>query len=490
MSQPPARIARVIGKPAHSPAPVPPLTTLPDGTIKQVNPFSGTEVWTVPGRGNRPLAHYEPERKPVGERDAVTAFGLHRKLDTPPEKSRMIRDADGRARILRGLRTSELDATTPLFRRVANLFEILTYDYWNLNYGYRMNPAAAMHMTDYLSEEAGQNHVEKILRVKLRAGGTSEEELDELFAPERRMETLRERGAALFAGGHDVIIARDHYIPGAEHTDQLAASGTLDWRDHRLFIQFTIDSMDQLYRANRYVRYVAVFQNWLAPAGASFEHLHKQLVAIDEHGLQNEVEIAQVRSNPNMYNEWAVDYAMRHNLIIAENDHAVAFAGFGHRWPTLEVFSKSATTEPWLMPDAERDAVADLVHACHVAAGPTIPCNEEWLYRPLDVDVPMPWRIVIKWRVSTLAGFEGGTKIYINTISPQDLQRRVLAVLEEAREEGTLAPGIRLGEECGSTPNTLLYNPAIRPTPPGPHPAQPDQEEQGGAERPAQEERR
>ena len=23
----------------------------------------------------------------------------------------------------------------------------------------------------------------------------------------------------------------------------------------------------------------------------------------------------------------------------------------------------------------------------------------------LDVDVPMPWRIVIKWRVSTMAGF-------------------------------------------------------------------------------------
>ena len=32
------------------------LRTMADGTLKQVNPFSGTEVWTVPGRGNRPLA--------------------------------------------------------------------------------------------------------------------------------------------------------------------------------------------------------------------------------------------------------------------------------------------------------------------------------------------------------------------------------------------------------------------------------------------------
>lgn len=452
----------VIGSHASHPAPVPPLTTLPDGTIKQVNPFSGTEVWTVPGRGNRPIAEHRPEVRTVGDRDSATAFGLNRKLDTPPEKSRLVLDEDGRAHILRGLPVSQLEETEPLFRRVANLFEILTYDYWLLNYGYRMNPAAAKHMTDYLAEEAGQDHVEQILRAKWSAGGTTQEELDELFSPENRLQTLYEKSAGLFAGGHDVIIARDHYIPGADTTDQLASSGTLGWENHRHFIAFTVDGMDRLYRANRYVRYVAAFQNWLAPAGASFEHLHKQLVAIDEHGLQNELEIAQVRANPNMYNEWAVDYAARHNLVIAENDHAIAFAGFGHRWPTLEVFSKSATTEPWLMSDAERDAVSDLVHACHVAAGPHISCNEEWLHRPLDVDVPMPWRIVIKWRVSTMAGFEGGTKIFINTISPADLRERVLNALVKAQEEGQLAPGIGLGDDCATRPNMLKYNPAIR----------------------------
>ena len=85
------------------------------------------------------------------------------------------------------------------------------------------------------------------------------------------------------------------------------------------------------------------------------------------------------------------------------------------------------------MSDAERDAVSDLVHACHVAAGPHIACNEEWLHRPLDVDVPMPWRIVIKWRVSTMAGFEGGTKIYINTITPGQLKDRVLTALQKAK---------------------------------------------------------
>ena len=32
------------------------LIRMTDGTLKQVNPFSGAEVWTVVGRGNRPIA--------------------------------------------------------------------------------------------------------------------------------------------------------------------------------------------------------------------------------------------------------------------------------------------------------------------------------------------------------------------------------------------------------------------------------------------------
>ncbi|GAE78075.1 hypothetical protein JCM18918_4011 [Cutibacterium acnes JCM 18918] len=50
-----------------------------------------------------------------------------------------------------------------------------------------------------------------------------------------------------------------------------------------------------------------------------------------------------------------------------------------------------------------------------------MPANEEWHYRPMGTGVPVPWRIILKLRTSTLAGFEGGTKIYVNTISPTTL---------------------------------------------------------------------
>ncbi|MBP0500812.1 DUF4921 family protein, partial [Mycobacterium tuberculosis] len=36
-----------------------------DGTVKQINPFTGTEVWTVPGRGHRPVDHPPGEVLPV-----------------------------------------------------------------------------------------------------------------------------------------------------------------------------------------------------------------------------------------------------------------------------------------------------------------------------------------------------------------------------------------------------------------------------------------
>ena len=42
-----------------------PILRLADGTVKQTNMLSGTEVWTVPGRGNRPLPSALPDPEPI-----------------------------------------------------------------------------------------------------------------------------------------------------------------------------------------------------------------------------------------------------------------------------------------------------------------------------------------------------------------------------------------------------------------------------------------
>ena len=68
------------------------LSTMADGTVKQVGPLTGTEVWTVPGRGNRPLGLKRPEPNLIDEttRGAHCAFCEQRYLETPPEKARVV----------------------------------------------------------------------------------------------------------------------------------------------------------------------------------------------------------------------------------------------------------------------------------------------------------------------------------------------------------------------------------------------------------------
>lgn len=434
------------------------LHRLADGTVKQVNPFTGTEVWTVPGRAHRPLGSINADPSPIdpAQHEKYCAFCPARVLETPPEKTRLVADDQGSAHIIRDIDPEDL--TSPWeFRRIPNLFEILAYEYWFANYGHELQPAALRKRERYLSSSVGRAHVLEIIRTKLLASGTPIEVVNAMS--ETR---LLEQSTGLFGSGHDVIVGRRHYVDGASNNQELASSGTLTPQEHEWYFRLTVDGMRNLYQQNRYARYVAVFQNWLRPAGASFDHLHKQLVAIDERGVQTEQELQKVRLNPNIFNEQAVDYAAYHNLTIAENDHAVAFAGFGHRYPTLEVFSKSESPEPWKHSAEELRGVSDLVHALHAASGSHIPTNEEWHTKPLDVDMPMPWRIMIKWRVSTLAGFEGGTKIYLNTIDPWNLRDRIVPALLDLRQKGKISPNLRIATECDCRPNSLRYNPNLR----------------------------
>jgi hypothetical protein len=73
----------------------------------------------------------------------------------------------------------------------------------------------------------------------------------------------------------------------------------------------------------------------------------------------------------------------------------------------------------------------------------------------------MPWRILIKWRVSTPAGFEGGTRIYVNTIDPESLRDRVVPRLFQLKNEGKIAL-MNIAFECACIPNCLRYNSAVR----------------------------
>ena len=139
-----------------------------------------------------------------------------------------------------------------------------------------------------------------------------------------------------------------------------------------------------------------------------------------------------------------------------KRDHALALAGVGHRYPTVEIYSTAAANRPWEHSADALRGMSDMLHACHAATGPLVPTNEEWHYRPVGASVAMPWRINLKWRISTLAGFEGGTKINVNTIAPGMLREQMVAAMVPLRDAGTIAP-LAVGDECSHRTGALNY---------------------------------
>ncbi len=427
--------------------------TMPDGTVKQINPFTGNEVWAVPGRASKPMQNGEvvdpltalPKTLVT---NAVCSFCETRYLEVAPEKSRWVRE-DGVWRELTGLAPEHYFDTAAEFRRAANLFEIVTLDYWKKNYGYALPVAEQLRLEEYVASPVGMKHLRDIVEYKLsfRSGGMSEVLTD----------TEVIRGAEPFFGGcHELITARHHYQEGATDREQLVSSGVLTQEEHFYYFSLTVESLRQIMLRNRYVRYISVFQNWLRGAGASFDHLHKQLVGLDEWGASISRQVKMLKDDPNVFNEYGANFAAMYNLVFAENDYAIAFVGIGHRFPTIEIFSKSPHSRPHEHQPDELRGVSDMVHACHAAIGPTISCNEEWYYTPVDAVVKMPWHVLIKWRINVTAGFEGGTSIFINPMTPVELRDRMVPQLYALRASGAIK-GMRIAEECHLPPNPLKY---------------------------------
>ncbi|MDR0592844.1 MAG: DUF4921 family protein, partial [Bifidobacteriaceae bacterium] len=197
------------------------VDVLADGTVKQLNPFTGTEVWTVAGRGRRPLGLGERRAEALdpGREGAYCVFCPGRQSDTPPEKARLVMPPDpadlGQPWPVRLLTAAEdLERTTAEFRRIPNLFEILSFDYWQANYGYELPADLARAAQAYVASPAGRAHVDKVLTARLTAMGQP---------PARPLTTeqLVEAAGAFLASGHDVIVARRHFIDHALDDSQL-----------------------------------------------------------------------------------------------------------------------------------------------------------------------------------------------------------------------------------------------------------------------------
>ncbi len=425
---------------------------MPDGTLKQINPYNGTEVWCVEERKRGPAINPPPENPQlltVKTPEDYCHFCERKYLYCTPEKARVIKDKNGIWQKIYHILPEELDNIYADFRRMGNLYEIVTFDYWARNYGYRMKREMLDWKENYLSSSKGYEHVMNMLAIKMKRIGLDLKKMSR----EKRLE----RSNSFFGGCHELIIGRKHYKDGAHYTHELCSSGELTAEEHYQYFKFTVECISDLYEQNPFIRYVSVFQNWLRPAGASFDHLHKQLVGLDEWGVQFEHEIAELSKDPNLYNEYSVNFAVYNSLLIAENDYAIALSEIGHRFPTVSIYSKSDKSRPNEHSQEEIRGMSDIVHAIHTVITSQTTCNEEWYYSPIDSIFKSPWHISIKLRVNTPAGFEGNTKIYINPISPHKLTEEIIGALQNMKLKGKIGRWILIGEEVKRKPNALNY---------------------------------
>lgn len=426
---------------------------MPDGTVKQLNPFTGTEVWAVPGRRSKPISNDVPEsakKVDVHYPEDYCSFCPARYFETAPEKSRLVR-GNGDWEKIDTLPPDKYLESTAEFRRVGNMFEIVTIEYWRKNYAYKMTAARQKWRELYLANPAGLKHITDIIHYKMRQEGKTDEQIEKMPMAEKFA-----IADAFFGGGHELVIARRHFKEGAMYDMDLYSSGEMSIEEHFRYFKFTVEAIRDITYTNRYVRYISVYQNWLRSAGASFDHLHKQLVSLDEWGASIQNQIKMLREDPNVFNEYGANFAAHHNLVFAENDFAIAYAGIGHRYPTIELYSRSTAGRPYEHSDEEIRGMSNLVHAIHAAMGSQISCNEEWYYTPIDAIYKMPWHVLIKWRINVPAGFEGGTSIFINPMTPIELRDKLVPRLYKLRDENKIA-WVRIAEECRVDPNPLKY---------------------------------
>ncbi|MDZ7724559.1 MAG: DUF4921 family protein [candidate division KSB1 bacterium] len=427
------------------------VTHYKDGSIKHRNPFSGTESWYSPDRKNRPILTQQDtdaaELKTSTPED-YCPFCESRYSETTPEKSRLIFREDS-WQCLDRLPPDDVFSGTADFRRIGNLYEIISTPYWKEQYGYTLSDKNRDRKNEYLESDLGMEHVCDVLQYKLQNEGVPQSKIDS-FLNDPEMAAAD----AFFGGSHELIIPRRHYKPGAQTTADLCSTGCLSAKSHSIYYRFSCFAAQDIYDNNPHVKYVCIYTNWGGTGGASLPHLHRQLLGMDKHGHILE-RISKLKQKYDRIYYDLLLFAKHQHLIICENDGAIAYADMGLPFPTISVVSKTLST-PLKADSSQLRPMSEIVHALHSAMGESLPCNEEWFYTPENGKIKIPWTVQIKWRVNTHAGFEGATGLYVVPYAPADLRTKMVEVLSEM-DIGIYQQALQVGDNAPGRVDILKY---------------------------------
>jgi UDPglucose--hexose-1-phosphate uridylyltransferase len=230
-----------------------------------------------------------------------------------------------------------------------------------------------------------------------------------------------ERAAA--SGIHEVVIESPRHVRDWSDlaTDDLAA-----------VLRMFRDRIEHAYTMHQ-MQSALVFKNVGQAAGASLEHIHTQLVAFPyvPEVLEREVQIAAEhhhRTGSCLMCQLLGEEQQTGTRLVCENDSFAAFTAFAGRQPyeTWVVpkqhaccFTQLGNEESHSLAIILRDLVELLSHAADLR--PPVAYNVVLHTAPVgdERSVAFHWHWELIPRTTSLAGFEWGTGMYINSISPE-----------------------------------------------------------------------
>jgi UDPglucose--hexose-1-phosphate uridylyltransferase len=242
---------------------------------------------------------------------------------------------------------------------------------------------------------------------------------------------LGRRGEGIFdmmngIGAHEVIIETpDHTVDLADLSDQQIEE--VLWSYH--------DRIHDLTKDPRF-RYILIFKNHGAEAGASLEHTHSQLIALPIIPLNVLEELNGARDYFRLKERCVFCDLIRQEQegetrLVAENEEFVTICPFAPRFPM----------EAWILPKRHGGAFEHVTkHEYHNLSralrdllgrlNRVLDCPPyNYVIHSSPVREPddgyYHWHLEVMPKLTKVAGFEWGTGFYINPVPPEDAARHL-----------------------------------------------------------------
>jgi len=180
---------------------------------------------------------------------------------------------------------------------------------------------------------------------------------------------------------------------------------------------------------NPNVKYVQIFKNSGAAAGASLSHCHSQVIALPLLPIELEREIQAcaehwAKQKRSLLSDLISETSAEQDRVVIESDRYIAFTPFASRFPyQICLAAKSADACFGNQSDQQCDEFADMIQELlhRMAEVTNNAAYNIVLHNPPahENNAGMQWRCDIFPRLGTAAGLEWGSGCFINTVSPE-----------------------------------------------------------------------